>query len=81
MPAGAQHGSPTRCNTSQKETRTIGLNSFTDLATIGYQPDRHGSDQPQDVDEAIARSVLFLATTVVGWLRDGILRTIDSIES
>ena len=51
------------------------------LATIGYQPDRHGSDQPQDVDEATARSVLFLATTVVGWLRDGILRTVDSIES
>lgn len=51
------------------------------LATIGYQPDRHGSDQPQDVDEATARSVLFLATTVVGWLRDGTLRTIDSIEN
>ena len=58
-----------------------GIEVFTDaLATIGYQPDRHGSDQPQDVDEATARSVLFLATTVVGWLRDGILRTIDSIE-
>ena len=77
MPAGAQHGSPTRCNTSQKETRTIGLNSFTDLATIGYQPDRHGSDQPQDVDETTARSVLFLATTVVGWLRDGALVLAD----
>ena len=51
------------------------------LATIGYQPDRHGSDRPQDVDEATARSVLFLATTVVGWLRDGILRTIDNIEN
>ena len=35
MPAGAQHGSPTRCNTSQEETYTIGLNSFTGLATIG----------------------------------------------
>ena len=81
MPAGAQHGSPTRCNTSQEETYTIGLNSFTGLATIGYQPDRHGSDQPQDVDEATARSVLFLATTGVGWLRDGTLRTIDSIEN
>ena len=58
-----------------------GIEVFVDaLATIGYQPDRHGSDQPQDVDEATARSVLFLATTVVGWLRDGILRTIDSIE-
>ena len=58
-----------------------GIEVFTDaLATIGYQPDRHGSDQPQDVDEATARSVLFLATTFVGWLRDGILRTIDSIE-
>jgi len=58
-----------------------GIEVFIDaLATIGYQPDRHGSDQPQDVDEATARSVLFLATTVVGWLRDGILRTIDSIE-
>ena len=59
-----------------------GIEVFIDaLATIGYQPDRHGSDQPQDVDEATARSVLFLATTVVGWLRDGILRTVDSIES
>ena len=59
-----------------------GIEVFIDaLATIGYQPDRHGSDQPQDVDEATARSVLFLATTVVGWLRDGILTTIDSIES
>ena len=58
-----------------------GIEVFIDaLATIGYQPDRHGSDQPQDVDETTARSVLFLATTVVGWLRDGILRTIDSIE-
>ena len=59
-----------------------GIEVFIDaLATIGYQPDRHGSDQPQDVDEATARSVLFLATTIVGWLRDGILTTIDSIES
>ena len=59
-----------------------GIEVFIDaLATIGYQPDRHGSDQPQDVDEATARSVVFMATTVVGWLRDGILRTVDSIES
>ena len=59
-----------------------GIEVFIDaLATIGYQPDRHGSDQPQDVDETTARSILFLATTVVGWLRDGILRTVDSIES
>ena len=59
-----------------------GIEVFIDaLATIGYQPDRHGSDQPQDVDEATARSVLFLATTVVGWLRDGILRTVDSIQN
>ena len=59
-----------------------GIEVFIDtLATIGYQHDRHGSDQPQDVDEATARSVLFLATTVVGWLRDGTLRTIDSIEN
>ena len=59
-----------------------GIEVFIDaLATIGYQPDRHGSDQPQDFDEATARSVLFLATTVVGWLRDGILRTVDSIEN
>jgi len=59
-----------------------GIEVFIDaLATIGYQPDRHGSDQPQDVDEATARSVLFLATTVVGWLRDGTLRTIDNIEN
>ena len=77
MPAGAQHGSPTRCNTSQKETRTIVLNSFTDLATIGYQPDRHGGDQQQDVDETTARSILFLATTVVGWLRDEVLVPAD----
>lgn len=59
-----------------------GIEVFIDvLATIGYQPDRHGSDQPQDVDEATARSVVFLATTVVGWLRDRTLRTIDSIEN
>ena len=59
-----------------------GIEVFIDaLATVGYQPDRHGSDQPQDVDEATARSILFLATTVVGWLRDGILRTIDGIEN
>ena len=77
MSGAAQHGSPTRCNTSQKETRTIGLNSFTDLATIGYQPDRHGGDQQQDVDENTARSVLLLATTVVGWLRDGALVLAD----
>ena len=51
------------------------------LATIGYQPDRHGSDQPQEIDETMARSILFLATTVIGWLRDGILRTIDNIEN
>lgn len=58
-----------------------GIEVFIDaLATIGYQPDRHGSDQPQEIDETTARSILFLATTVVGWLRDGILRTIDSIE-
>ena len=55
-----------------------GIEVFIDaLATIGYQPDRHGSDQPQDVDEATARSVLFLATTVVGWLRDGALVLAD----
>ena len=59
-----------------------GIEVFIDaLATIGYQPDRRGSDQPQDVDEATARSVLFLATTVVGWLRYGIITTIDSIEN
>ena len=59
-----------------------GIEVFIDvLATIGYQPDRHGSDQPQDVDEATARSILFLAMTVVGWLGDGILRTIDGIEN
>lgn len=59
-----------------------GIEVFIDaLATIGYQPDRHGSDQPQDVDETTARSVLFLATTVVGWLREEILRTADNIQS
>ena len=59
-----------------------GIEVFVDaLATIGYQPDRHGSDQPQEIDETTARSILFLATTVIGWLRDGILRTIDGIEN
>lgn len=74
---------PDRGYKSNGETNVKpGIEVFIDaLATIGYQPDRHGSDQPQDVDEATARSVLFLATTVVGWLRDGILTTIDSIES
>ena len=51
-----------------------GIEVFIDaLATIGYQPDRHGSDQPQEIDETTARSILFLATTVVGWLRDAVL--------
>ena len=55
-----------------------GIEVFIDaLATIGYQPDRHGGDQPQDIDEATARSVLFLATTVVGWLRYGALVLAD----
>lgn len=59
-----------------------GIEVFIDvLATIGYQPDRHDSDQPQEIDETTARSILFLATTVIGWLRDGTLRTIDSIEN
>ncbi|MBF1032906.1 MAG: hypothetical protein HXL00_04145 [Candidatus Nanosynbacter sp.] len=59
-----------------------GIEVFIDvLATIGYQPDRHDSDQPQETDETTARSILFLATTVIGWLRDGMLRTIDSIEN
>lgn len=55
-----------------------GIEVFIDvLATIGYQPDRHGGDQQQDVDENTARSVLLLATTVVGWLRDGALVLAD----
>ena len=55
-----------------------GIEVFIDvLATIGYQPDRHGSDQPQETDETTARSILFLATTVVGWLRDGALVLAD----
>lgn len=74
---------PDRIYKANDETNVKpGIEVFIDaLATIGYQPDRHGSDQPQDVDEATARSVVFLATTVVGWLRDGTLRTIDSIET
>ena len=74
---------PDRAYKANGETNVKpGIEVFIDaLATIGYQPDRHGSDQPQDVDEATARSVVFLATTVVGWLRDGTLRTIDSIEN
>lgn len=59
-----------------------GIDVFIDaLTTIGYQPDRHGSDQPQEIDETTARSILFLATTVVGWLRDGVLTMADDIES
>ncbi|MDO4661462.1 MAG: hypothetical protein Q4B27_05030 [Candidatus Saccharibacteria bacterium] len=55
-----------------------GIEVFIDvIATIGYQPDRHGGDQQQDVDENTARSVLLLATTVVGWLRDGALVLAD----
>ena len=55
-----------------------GIEVFIDaLATIGYQPDRHGSDQPQEIDETTARSILFLATTVVGWLRYGALVLAD----
>ena len=55
-----------------------GIEVFIDvLATIGYQPDRHGSDQPQEIDETTARSILFLATTVIGWLRDEVLVPAD----
>ena len=68
--------------TNGKTNVKTGIEVFIDaLATIGYQPDRHGSDQPQDVDETTARSVLFLATTVVGWLREQTLRTVDNSES
>lgn len=59
-----------------------GIEVFIDaLATIGYQPDRHGSDQLQDVDETTARSVLLLSTTVVGWLRDGALVLADETQT
>lgn len=43
------------------------------LATIGYQPDRHGGGDEQNADETTARGVIMLSTTVLGWLRDGVL--------
>lgn len=43
------------------------------LSVIGYQPNRHGSGTIEEVDETAVRGVLFLATTVLGWLREGVL--------
>lgn len=60
---------------SGQETVKSGLEFLTDtLATIGYQPGRHGSDELSQADPAVARSMVLLATTVVSWLRDGVLR-------
>ncbi|QKD79844.1 MULTISPECIES: hypothetical protein [Actinomyces] len=44
------------------------------LRTIGYQPGRHGGDHTDKTDQVTARSMVLLATTVVAWLRDGVLR-------
>ncbi|WP_136313639.1 hypothetical protein [Actinomyces procaprae] len=57
-----------------EQTTKLGLEVLTDaLATIGYQPGRHGGDNAGEPDSVTVRSVVFLATTVLGWLRDGAL--------
>lgn len=60
---------------SGQETAKSGLELLTDtLAAIGYQPGHHGSGELSEADPAVARSMVLLATTVVSWLRDGVLR-------
>lgn len=56
-----------------------GLEVLTDcLATIGYQPGRHGGDDTGQVEQVTAESMVFLATTVLGWLRNGVLSLADT---
>ena len=43
------------------------------LNVIGYQPNRHGNETTDAVDDITIRSILFLSVTVLGWLRDGVL--------
>lgn len=56
-----------------------GLDLLTDcLATIGYQPGRHGGDDTGQVEQVTAESMVLLATTVLGWLREGALALADA---
>lgn len=56
-----------------------GLEVLTDcLATIGYQPGRHGGDDTGQVEQVTAESMVLLATTVLGWLRNGVLSLADT---
>ncbi|MDU7427958.1 MAG: hypothetical protein E7K79_04130 [Actinomyces urogenitalis] len=57
-----------------QETVKLGVEVLTDaLATIGYQPGRHGGDDMSEADRGVARNVVLLATSVVAWLREGAL--------
>lgn len=57
-----------------KKMVKTGVEVFIDtLSLIGYQPNRHGGGIVEEVDETAARGVLFLAATVLGWLREGVL--------
>ena len=61
------------------QTVKPGLEVLTDcLATIGYQPGRHGGDDTGQVEQVTAESTVLLATTVLGWLRNGVLSLADT---
>lgn len=61
------------------QTVKPGLEILTDcLATIGYQPGRHGGDDTGQVEQVTAESMVLLATTVLGWLRNGVLSLADT---
>ena len=61
------------------QTVKPGLEVLTDcLATIGYQPGRHGGDDTGQVEQVTAESMVLLATTVLGWLRNGVLSLADT---
>lgn len=61
-----------------KKIVKVGVEVFIDaLSLIGYQPNRHGGGIVEEVDETAARGVLFLAVTVLGWLREGVLVPVE----
>lgn len=61
-----------------KKMVKVGVEVFIDaLSLIGYQPNRHGGGIVEEVDETAARGVLFLAVTVLGWLREGVLVPVE----
>lgn len=57
-----------------QESVKLGIEVLTDvLATIGYEPGRHGGDDASEADSGIACNVVFLATSVLAMLRSGCL--------